>query len=309
MIATLMLLAPLWSGAPAAVPATVPVSLTLPSQEDGDPAPPALQMHMEETTVGMRVRMQDVILPGSKLRAKEVLDPGKADAVLRILYAREHGTAFRYDLEVTPFVPGVLDLHALLERENGSALGDLPPMTVRVNEVLPAGRLEPNELKLEDPGRFGGYYNLTILAGVLWLIGLFLILYLGARKKRLDALAAEETGPTLAQRLQPMVESAQRGDLSEEDRASLERLLFAYWRERKGLAGQSVAKAMLVLRDDDDAGPLLRQLEQWLHSPDRDSGSVDVRALLAPYQDVADVEAEELAEAAKSNQLPAVGTA
>lgn len=309
MITTCMLLLPLWSGAVALPESIGPAPVPVVQEEGTDPAAPAIRMHLEETTVGMRVRMRDVILPGPKLRAKAVLDPGKADAVLRVLSAKPHGTAYRYDLEVMPFVPGVLDLHALLERENGAPLGDLPSMTVRVAEVLAPGRLLPNDVEPGDPGRFGGYYNLMIFAGILWAIGLFFLLYLGVRKTRLEAAAAAQGGPTLAQRLQPLVESAQQGRLSDEERAGLERLLFAFWREKKGLQGQRIAQAMETLREDEDAGPLLRQLERWLHSPDRAEQNVDVRALLRPYEDVADAEAAALAEAAKHPSPPALGSA
>ena len=45
------------------------------------------------------------------------------------------------------------------------------------------------------------------------------------------------------------------------------------------------AEAIGVLRDHEEAGGLLRQLELWLHRRDHND-SVDVAALLKPYQDV-----------------------
>ena len=44
-------------------------------------------------------------------------------------------------------------------------------------------------------------------------------------------------------------------------------------------------QAFSLLREHDQAGPLIRQLEAWLHqrSPDR---AVDVTAMLEPYQNL-----------------------
>ena len=42
---------------------------------------------------------------------------------------------------------------------------------------------------------------------------------------------------------------------------------------------------MAVLREHDEAGGLLKQLEIWLHRPGN-AGEVDLAALLKPYQDL-----------------------
>ncbi len=42
----------------------------------------------------------------------------------------------------------------------------------------------------------------------------------------------------------------------------------------------------MAIRDHEQAGQLLRQLEAWLHMPEPPA-EVDVQALLAPYRDVA----------------------
>ena len=41
---------------------------------------------------------------------------------------------------------------------------------------------------------------------------------------------------------------------------------------------------MALLREHDEAGPLLRRLEDWLHRPAGTAEPVDVAALLEPYQ-------------------------
>ncbi len=51
---------------------------------------------------------------------------------------------------------------------------------------------------------------------------------------------------------------------------------------------------MAMLREHEEAGPLLRRLEDWLHRPAGSAEPVDVAALLAPYQAIpADEEDED----------------
>jgi hypothetical protein len=69
--------------------------------------------------------------------------------------------------------------------------------------------------------------------------------------------------------------------------AELERLLLAYWRQRLELDRAGPGQAMTALRGHAEAGALLRQLDSWLHQP-RPSARVDVEALLAPYQGIAE---------------------
>ena len=65
--------------------------------------------------------------------------------------------------------------------------------------------------------------------------------------------------------------------------AELERVLLVYWEHRLDLRGQKPAQVIASLRSDAQAGPMLRQLEAWLHQPGK-AGEVDVAALLEPYR-------------------------
>ena len=60
--------------------------------------------------------------------------------------------------------------------------------------------------------------------------------------------------------------------------------MLAYWRRRLGLAEEKIGRAIIELRGHDEAGPLLRQLELWLHRPGP-ADDVDVARLLEPYRD------------------------
>ena len=101
-------------------------------------------------------------------------------------------------------------------------------------------------------------------------------------------------------RLRPLVRDALKGELSNDQRAMLERLLLAHWRERLSLTEMDPLHALRALREHDEAGQLLRKLEDWLHRPDPPQ-DVDVEALLKPY---ADVESSALKQATPSTEEP-----
>jgi len=253
-------------------------------------APLAAQSHA--TSVGMRIVLEELPLPGTELRAKPVADPGAAAAIVRVLNVFPHGDGFRYNLEVTPFVAGSMDVGEFLERVDGTPTGDLPAIPLEVRAVLPVGKIQPNELATPEPERIGGYTTLLVVGGVVWVLGLLALLFVG-RRKRIEAAVAERAPLTLADRLRPLVDRARDGALDNAGRAQLERLVFAHWRDRRQLHDVKIAEAIVSLRRDDEAGPLLRQLERWLHRPARPGDpEVDVAALLEPYRHAVASESE-----------------
>lgn len=245
-----------------------------------------------QTTVGMRHRIRQFVIPGPELGGRAVADPQQADAIVRVLERYPHGpNIFRYDLEVTPLVAGPLDLREHLVRVDGEAVGELPEMILPVGAVLPDDRMEPNELGAGSPGFIGGYTLTMILLGIAWLVGLGLILFVGRRRRSGDDAGPQRRPPTLAERLRPLVERARDGALDDSGRAELERLILAHWRRRRALTDVGAGRAIQRLRDDEEAGPLLRQIEEWLHRPhDPSRAQVDVAALLEPYRNVAEVD-------------------
>jgi hypothetical protein len=116
-------------------------------------------------------------------------------------------------------------------------------------------------------------------------------MYYGFVRRKPAALAAQTVKPkSLAERLQPLVDGAIAGKLSQPELARLERTLIAYWRRRLHLEEAEPDQAIAALRAHAEAGPLLEQLDAWLHVPVA-AGSetmpqqkVDPTRLLAPYQ-------------------------
>jgi hypothetical protein len=235
-------------------------------------------------TVGMSGRIDQVVLPGSELEVKPQEDT-RDPVVLRITNTYPHGTAFRYDFVWYGLEPGTYDLARYLRRKDGTPLTGLPPLKVEVQSVLPPGQIEPNRLEPSATPWLGGYFTTLAVLFCVWLLGLWAILFYRRGTKAATAAAANQP-LTLADRLRPLVEGAVAGKLSQKELADLERTLLAYWRRRLRLEEQSPAAAIVELRRHAEAGPLLEQLEVWLHRPGP-SGGVDVAGLLRPYQSVA----------------------
>jgi hypothetical protein len=242
--------------------------------------------HAQETratTVGMSERVTEVVLPGSELEVVPL--DAHSPLVLRIAATYPHGTAFRYDLVWWALEPGEYDLAKLLRRKDGTSTQDLPRVPVVVKSLLPAGQILPHEPAPRRAPFLGGYTLLLVVGGVVWLVGLVVLLVAMRRKRRADVEATRVKPKTLAERLRPLVERAMRGELDPRERAQLELSLVAHWRRRLRLDEQRPDEALIFLRRHSEAGPLLLSLEEWLHRPDppRD---VDVGALLAPYRDM-----------------------
>jgi hypothetical protein len=242
-----------------------------------------------EATVGMRARIDQVVLPGPELVAKPA--PRGAPIVLRVLGTWPHGTDFRYDLEYCGYEPGRHDLAAWLARADGAPAAGLPELAVEIRPLLPPGQVEPHPLATRDPPSLGRYTRWVIAAAVLWVAGLVAILRVGRRRPA--AAAAGAAPATLADHLRPMVEAAARGSLDDAGKARLERLLLAFWRRRLDLEGVPAAAALARMREHPEAGALLRRLEAWLHHPPAAREEIDVAALLEPYRSAAPDQAEE----------------
>ncbi|MBT6158122.1 MAG: hypothetical protein HOL01_18885 [Planctomycetaceae bacterium] len=243
-------------------------------------------VHADETrtaTVGMSDRIEQLVLPGSELEVKP-RDDDRIPIVIRITGSFPHGTEHRYDIVYYGLEPGKFDLTDYLKRKDGSSTEGLPEVVVEIKPVLAPGQIRPNRLQSKSAPFLGGYRILLLVAAIVWVVGLIALLFVG-RGNKPAADDADQPPLTLADRLRPSIEDAIAGKLTQSQQAELERLLLAFWRKRLNLEEMKAAEAIGVLRDHEEAGGLLRQLELWLHRPDHDD-SVNVADLLKPYQDI-----------------------
>ncbi len=254
----------------AFVVAVVLAGLAKPSAE----APESVQVGMEGSLI--------IVLPGDPLKAAPVGD--KSKIIVRIHDILPHGTDKRYDLRYFGFVPGEYELAKFLRNTDGTLPTNLPPIPVRIRGILPEdhdGKLieeEAGDLALPD-----GYTTWLIGLGVVWLLAAWPLFLLG-RNKKTPLGQAKEASPDLAERLRPLVEQAANGMIDTDGRAHLERMIFSHWRDQLALpVDGDVAELHHQLKVHDEAGPLLRGLEDWLHRPPG-TATVDIPTLLEPYR-------------------------
>lgn len=254
------------------------VSCQLPGQTEKQPPDTELRTR----SLGVSQLVEQIVLPGTRLTHKKV-DPTTTPLIVRVVRSFPHGDSFRYDISYFGLTEGNFDLRDFLVREDGSSTEDLPSLPVVVNTVLAGNQIEPNQLKVGGLSKYGGYWKLLWLAGIAWVLGLTLLVFLGRPKKRLPTMTVEKP-VTLAELLKPAVEKAIAGELPREKRAELERFLFSFWQNRLNLRFTDPAKVLKQIRNHPESGPLLKQVETWLHSPTGSDDSTNIADLLAPYQ-------------------------
>lgn len=234
----------------------------------------------QEYPVGFPGSIDEVQLPGTLLKAKNI-ESREQPFVVRVVntFAIEGG--FRYEFEFYGLEPGIHNLIDYLEREDGSEVGDLPPIEVKVVSMLPPGQIEPNSLENRSSFFQNYYLPLLVAGGGIWLAGLWAILFLGRGKhKKLDPARHRVT---VAQRIRPLIEKAVNGELSPTERGDLERTMVSFWQKRLRLNHMPPSELMQHLREVPESAQLFEKLENWLHRPDPPE-DVDIASLMKPYQ-------------------------
>lgn len=242
-----------------------------------------------ESTVGMAVTIEQIVFPGSELIAKPLEDRNDP-FVLRIVETYKHGSDHRYDMEVYGLEKGQYNLLDYLVRADGSSTRGLPERWVMINATLPDGEVLPSEIASTRLPYVGGYRLAWIIGGVLWILGLLMLVFAGKKKSTSESVE-EASEISLADRLRPLVQSARDGSIDASGRAQLERTLIAYWCNRLDMKDLSPGESISRLRQHAEAGPLIRSLEDWLHRPDPPE-QVDLNELLKPYENVTDPTSE-----------------
>jgi hypothetical protein len=233
------------------------------------------------TLVGMHGHINDVLIPGPELEVRP-MESRQAPFALRIVSVKPHGNAFRYDFDYYALEARTYDLARYLRPRHGEPAAKLPRIEVEVKGLLAPGVIHPHVLQAKRTSWLAGYRLALGLGGAVWVLGLFLILFWGRRKKLTQA-EERSPEPTVAERLRPLVGRAMTGMLANHERAELERTLLAFWRERLGLENEKASVAVVKMRNHPEAGLMLNQLELWLHRPGT-AQQVELDKLLAPYQ-------------------------
>lgn len=235
-------------------------------------------------TVGIAGRRMDTFLPGPELVVTP-LKTGKDPLDLRILAVYPHGTAgFRYDLEYIGYVPGKLNLSSWLVPKDGAKGVALPPVEVEIASSLPAGQpgsLEALDLRKKGPHR--AYAVLFLLLLLTWIAAGIALVVAWLRSIRPIAPEIVAAPPTPAEQLQPWIRLALQGGLDAAGKAELERRIIGFWRDRLRLTVLPPDEALKKIRDDAEAGRLLKLIENWLHNPSARISEAEINEALKPY--------------------------
>lgn len=230
--------------------------------------------------VGQPLEIREIYIPGGEVKAKPRRDR-KPPLSVRVLEMRPAKDGHRYDFEVQGLEPGTHNLADFLDAPEGTAI---PEILLEITSALEPGLIRPHEIGSGKLPQLGGYRTTMLTLGAIWLAGLGAIL-LWRKKKFAPDSANQQLPPTLAERLHPLVDRAAKGELSSDDRAKLERLVIGHWRERlPEIAALSPAEAMIKLRADPRASPLILALERWLHARNPMMAEGEIEQLLAPYR-------------------------
>lgn len=239
------------------------------------------QQQETESPLGFPTTITDLYIPGSKVEPIPRKD-SEASLVIRILEVKPASDGFRYDLEVYGLDPGTHRISDYLQRIDATPLEPVEH-SLQITTTHPLDSLpEPESLKLVDPEKLGGYRLLSIVLGVLWLgVFLFILFY----KKRGPKEAEPPPAPlTLHEKLQGLVTKASDGNLSEDQKAQLERLIVGHWKQKvPELQELPTSQALRKLRSHPEASPLLLKLEEWLHAPKGTASQTDINTLLEPF--------------------------
>lgn len=232
--------------------------------------------------VGLPLTITEIYIPGGEVKAKPRRDR-EPPLVVRILEVKPAKDGSRYDFEVQGLEAGRHNLSDYLEPADGSQGTKLPEIPLEITSALSPGLVYPNKIERGVLPKLGGYRTTMIVLAGAWLAGLGAIL-LWKKKKPAGQDASNAPPPSLAERLRPLVDEASKGNLSPDDRAKLERLVIGHWRERlPEVAALAPAEAMVKLRNDPRASPLILALERWLHAPSSATSQTEIETLLAPY--------------------------
>lgn len=232
-------------------------------------------------SVGAAGNVYQIVLPGSELAAKPLAEG--SPIVIRITKVFPHGDSFRYDIRFHGLEPGKFNLADWLERKDGSATDDLPEIEVDIQSLLPSGQIQPNDLESGLLPRLGGYRVVAIALAVLWSLILLGLIFLGRKKDEESEQAKKKI--SLAELLRTRIEAAMENRMDSSQYAELERMLFGYWRKRLRLEDVSANDALAEIKKHNEAGPLMNQLEQWMHNPSAPR-DVDLGELVAPFRDL-----------------------
>jgi hypothetical protein len=232
--------------------------------------------------LGLPETLEDLFIPGPKIEVIPRTN-NESSLVIRILKIKPVAEGFRYDLEIYALDPGIHRISQFLRYATDRSPVQSLDATFEVTTTHPLDTLpKPSEPEPVEPEKLGGYKNLIIILGTFWVLIFFAIIFY--RKKPIANLVVETPLPTLHEKLQVLVSTASLGELNDQEQANLERLILGHWKEKiPEITSLTPARALVELRSNPEASPLILKLEEWLHAPNKKLSREEFLSLLTPY--------------------------
>ncbi len=216
----------------------------------------------------------EVSHPAGPLRAKAVRDGGSP-----ILVRVNPIGGDRHRVECFAVVEGTFDLVPFLEQSDGR-----PPIGLAALEVEVYSQLPPNPgtdlYGLPEPrlALEGGYRRWLAIAAIAWL-AVPVVVIVRRRLRRPEPMPPEEpvASPAAIDRLRSLLEDAKRTTLDVEQQAKLELLLLKALRDAAG-GRAGFAESIARLRRDPASGPVVLEVERWLHARNGEAREADAIA-------------------------------
>jgi hypothetical protein len=232
--------------------------------------------------LGLPETLEDLFIPGPKIEVIPRTN-NESSLVIRILKIKPAAEGFRYDLEIYALDPGIHRISQFLRYATDRSPVQSLDATFEVTTTHPLDTLpKPSEPEPVEPEKLGGYKNLIIILGTFWVLIFFAIIFY--RKKPIANLVVETPLPTLHEKLQVLFSAASLGELNDQEQANLERLILGHWKEKiPEITSLTPARALVELRSNPEASPLILKLEEWLHAPNKKLSREEFLSLLTPY--------------------------
>jgi len=219
--------------------------------------------------------------------------------------------AYSYELEYTGLESGVFNLTDFLLKSPDERLSE-PIVSVGVRSAIPSDAGEDmGELLPLPPANAFPYSKWLAASAMSWLGWGLWLLWARHRAQRAvqeaemasqseAAQAADEAPSTrrMADVLRPLVEKAADKTISSKEKALMEHILFVYWSNALELDHLDDAEQLRRILEHEEAGALMRAVEQWLYQPASDVTPEEITDKLEPYMDLDMNELPELAKIA-----------
>jgi len=212
---------------------------------------------------------------------------------------KEDGS-FLYHLSYAGMESGIFNLTDYLQKSAAERLSE-PVTSVGVRSAIPEDALyDFGDMAASAPPKVFPYSKTVGLLGALWLgWGLWLV-----RQRKLLGTEPAEGAPSqtnatqdaidagkgqtphqqkLSDVLRPLVQKAALKTISTKEKALLEHILFLYWGKKLELDHLDDAEQLRRILDHEEAGELLRTVEQWLYQPAAAISAEAISDTLEPY--------------------------